>query len=232
MHEITELPAWERLFKRIIWRQMGEIEGKRILDFGSGEGITANHFADKNEVVAVEPSEEMLKNAWKDYQYTQIIGDVNALSTFADEFFDIIICHNVLEYIDDKANVIKALTRVLKTGGILSVVKHNRPGRVMQMMVLLDDFDKANALLDGKNSTASKFGDIRYYEDNDIIVWEPGLDIINVFGIRTFWDLQQNQQKHGDEDWQKKMVQLESRVAQIPEYRDIAFFHHLLLKKI
>lgn len=232
MHEITELPAWERLFKRIIWRQMGEIEGKRILDFGSGEGITANHFADKNEVVAVEPSEEMLKNAWKDYQYTQIIGDVNALSTFADEFFDIIICHNVLEYIDDKANVIKALTRVLKTGGILSVAKHNRPGRVMQMMVLLDDFDKANALLDGKNSTASKFGDIRYYEDNDIIVWEPGLDIINVFGIRTFWDLQQNQQKHGDEDWQKKMVQLESRVAQIPEYRDIAFFHHLLLKKI
>ncbi len=232
MHEITELPAWERLFKRIIWRQMGEIEGKRILDFGSGEGITANHFADKNEVIAVEPSEEMLKNAWKDYQYTQIIGDVNALSTFADESFDIIICHNVLEYIDDKANVIKALTRVLKTGGILSVAKHNRPGRVMQMMVLLDDFDKANALLDGKNSTASKFGDIRYYEDNDIIVWEPGLDIINVFGIRTFWDLQQNQQKHGDEDWQKKMVQLESRVAQIPEYRDIAFFHHLLLKKI
>ncbi len=232
MHEITELPAWERLFKRIIWRQMGEIEGKRILDFGSGEGITANHFADKNEVIAVEPSEEMLKNAWKDYQYTQIIGDVNALSTFADESFDIIICHNVLEYIDDKANVIKALTRVLKTGGILSVAKHNRPGRVMQMMVLLDDFDKANALLDGKNSTASKFGDIRYYEDNDIIVWEPELDIINVFGIRTFWDLQQNQQKHGDEDWQKKMVQLESRVAQIPEYRDIAFFHHLLLKKI
>ena len=232
MHEITELPAWERLFKRIIWRQMGEIEGKRILDFGSGEGITANHFADKNEVVAVEPSEEMLKNAWKDYQYTQIIGDVNALSTFADESFDIIICHNVLEYIDDKADVIKALTRVLKTGGILSVAKHNRPGRVMQMMVLLDDFDKANALLDGKNSTASKYGDIRYYEDNDIIVWEPGLDIINVFGIRTFWDLQQNQQKHGDEDWQNKMVQLEDRVAQIPEYRDIAFFHHLLLKKI
>lgn len=232
MHEITELPAWERLFKRIIWRQMGEIEGKRILDFGSGEGITANHFADKNEVIAVEPSGEMLKNAWKDYQYTQIIGDVNALSTFADESFDIIICHNVLEYIDDKADVIKALTRVLKTGGILSVAKHNRPGRVMQMMVLLDDFDKANALLDGKNSTASKYGDIRYYEDNDIIVWEPGLDIINVFGIRTFWDLQQNQQKHGDEDWQNKMVQLEDRVAQIPEYRDIAFFHHLLLKKI
>ena len=33
MHEMTELPAWERLFKRIVWKQIGEIEGKRILDF-------------------------------------------------------------------------------------------------------------------------------------------------------------------------------------------------------
>ena len=47
MHKITELPAWERLFKRIVWKQIGEIEGKRILDFGSGEGITANYFAEK-----------------------------------------------------------------------------------------------------------------------------------------------------------------------------------------
>ena len=232
MREITELPAWERLFKRIVWMQIGEIKGKRILDFGSGEGITANHFARKNEVIAVEPSEEMLVNAWKDYPYEQIIGDVNALSAFEDNFFDIIICHNVLEYIDDKTKVIKALTRVLKQDGILSIAKHNRPGRVMQMAVLLDDFEKANALLDGKNNAASKFGNIRYYEDNDITKWEPELDISDVFGIRTFWDLQQNQQKHGDEDWQKNMMQLELRVSQIPEYRDIAFFHHLLLKKI
>lgn len=124
------------------------------------------------------------------------------------------------------------MTRVLKQDGILSIVKHNRPGRVMQMAVLLDDFEKANAILDGKNSTASKFGTIRYYEDNDITKWEPQLTISANFGLRTFWDLQQNQQKHGDEDWQEKMMQLELRVSQMQEYRDIAFFHHLLLKKI
>ena len=50
MHEITELPAWERLFKRIVWKQIGEIEGKRILDFGSGQGITANYFAKKIKI--------------------------------------------------------------------------------------------------------------------------------------------------------------------------------------
>lgn len=231
MHDITDLPAWERLFKKIVWKQLGDMEGKKILDFGSGEGITANHFAEKNDVTAIEPSKEMLSNAWKDYEYTQIVGDVNALSTFKNETFDMIICHNVLEYIDDKAAVIKALARVLKKDGIMSIVKHNRAGRVMQMAVLLDDFEKADALLDGKNSTASKFGAIRYYEDNDITKWEPQITISDIFGIRTFWDLQQNQQKHGDAEWQEKMLQLELRVSQMREYKNIAFFHHILLKK-
>lgn len=231
MHDITDLPAWERLFKKIVWKQLGDMEGKKILDFGSGEGITANHFAEKNDVTAIEPSKEMLSNAWKDYEYTQIVGDVNALSAFKNETFDMIICHNVLEYIDDKAAVIKALARVLKKDGIISIVKHNRAGRVMQMAVLLDDFEKANEILDGKDSTASRFGTIRYYEDNDITKWEPQITISDILGIRTFWDLQQNQQKHGDEAWQEKMLQLELRVSQMREYKNIAFFHHLLLKK-
>lgn len=231
MHSIIELRAWERLFKKIVWQQLGDIEGKKILDFGSGEGITANHFAGKNDVIAIEPSDEMLANAWKDYDYTQIVGDICKLSEFEDETFDVVICHNVLEYIDDKAVVIKELARVLKKDGFISIAKHNRPGRVLQMAVLLDDFEKANALLDGENSTASKFGAIRYYEDKDIVNWEPGLEIVDVFGIRTFWDLQQNQEKHDDESWQDKMIQLEMRVAKMPEYRDIAFFHHLILRK-
>ena len=231
MHDITDLPAWERLFKKIVWKQLGDMEGKKILDFGSGEGITANHFAEKNDVTAIEPSKEMLSNAWKDYEYTQIVGDVNALSAFKNETFDMIICHNVLEYIDDKAAVIKALARVLKKDGIIFIVKHNRAGRVMQMAVLLDDFEKANEILDGKDSTASKFGTIRYYEDNDITKWEPQITISDILGIRTFWDLQQNQQKHGDEAWQEKMLQLELKVSQMREYKNIAFFHHLLLKK-
>ncbi len=231
MHNLTELPAWERLFKKIVWQQLGEIEGKKILDFGSGEGITANHLAKKNEVMAIEPSKEMLQNAWTDFEYTQIIGDVNALTDLEAETFDVIICHNVLEYIDEKAAVIKELARVLKKGGILSVAKHNRAGRVLQMAVLLDDFEKAHALLDGENSTASKFGAIKYYEDEDITNWAPNLTVSDLFGIRTFWDLQQNQEKHSDEKWQEEMIRLEQRVSQIPQYRDIAFFHHLILIK-
>lgn len=231
MHQITELPAWERLFKRIVWSQIGDLKGLSILDFGSGEGVTADHYAANNSLTAVEPSDEMLSNAWKDNEYTQIIGDVSSLSVFDDNSFDFIICHNVLEYIDDKQTVICELARVLKPNGRISIVKHNRAGRVMQMAVLLDDMEKANALLNGENSTASRFGAIRYYNDSDITKWSNSLKLVDLYGIRTFWDLQQNQQKHEQEEWQKSMVQLEMRVSQIDEYRRIAFFHHLVFTK-
>ena len=61
--------------------------------------------------------------------------------------------------------------------------------------------------------------------------WNAGLKYVDCFGIRTFWDLQQNQEKHDLEEWQDKMMQLEMRVSQIDEYRKIAFFHHLLFTK-
>ena len=231
MHELTELPAWERLLKKIVWAQLGDIRGKNILDFGSGGGITANHFAEHNNVIAIEPSDEMLVNRWADFEYRQIQGDVADLSSFDDNTFDVIICHNVLEYIEDKKIVLDELHRVLKPRGVLSIVKHNRAGRVMQMAVLLDELEKANDLLDGKNGTASKFGAIRYYEDEIISKWIPGLKCIDCFGIRTFWDLQQNQEKHNSEEWQSRMMRLEMRVSQMDEYRNIAFFHHLLYTK-
>lgn len=231
MHSTNELPAWERLFKRIVWKQLGNIKNKRILDFGSGQGVTSNHFAISNDVTAIEPSQEMLLNAWKDYDYTQIVGDISSLSKFEDNSFDMIICHNVLEYIENKEQVINKFSRVLKVGGTLSIVKHNRAGRVMQIAVLLDDFEKANNLLDGNNSSSLKYGQIRYYEDEDINRWNDKFELINFFGIRTFFDLQQNQEKHNDEEWQIKMIELENRVSQIDEYRNIAFFHHLIFVK-
>ena len=231
MRKMSELTDWDRMLKRILWTQLGDIKGKKILDFGSGEGITANRFAKENEVVAVEPWEEMLQNRWQDYGYVQIQGDISTIAEMEDNSFDMVFCHNVLEYIDDKAQVIKELCRVLRTGGKLSLVKHNRVGRVMQMAVLLDDFDKAHDLLDGKDSAASKFGAIRYYEDASVTDWEPSLKLVDSFGIRTFWDLQQKQEKHGLDDWQDKMVELELRVSRIEAFRAVAFFHHLVFEK-
>lgn len=237
MHEMGEfmlesLPPWELLLKKIVWLQLGDIQGKKILDFGSGMGVTADHYSVNNEVVAVEPSEESVAQRWNNHPYRQIVGSMDALREFADETFDVILCHNVLEYAADREKIIQEFHRLLKPDGILSIVKHNRPGRVMQMVVLLNDFDKAYDLLDGKNGNAAQYGTIHYYEDSDITKWFDGLHIEKVSGIRTFWDLQQNQESHKDPAWQEKMLETELRVSEIEEYRNIAFFHHLIVRKL
>lgn len=228
---ITDLQPWECLMKRMVWKQLGDIRGKKILDFGSGIGVTANYLAEYNEVIAIEPDEESVKNRWSDNQYTQLVGSTEKLCELADESFDIIICHNVLEYVSDKANIVNEFARVLKNDGKISLVKHNRAGRVMQMVVLLNDFEHAHSLLDGANGTTTNYGTIRYYEDGDIVKCCPQLTITKILGIRTFWDLQQNQECHKDLEWQDKILEMEMRVSDIHEYREIAFFHHLIIEK-
>ena len=203
--KVTELQPWECLMKRIVWKQLDDIKGKKILDFGSGVGVTANYLAENNEVTAIEPDENSIEERWADNQYVQIMGSTDELRKFCDETFDMIICHNVLEYAEDRAEIVKEFERILKKEGKISIVKHNRAGRVMQMVVLLNDFEHAHSLLDGNDGMTSKFGAIRYYEDSDIEEWCPNLKITKTLGMRTFWDMQQNQEIHKDAEWQDKI---------------------------
>ena len=232
MLSLDNLPPWDALLKRMVWQQLGKIENKRILDFGSGTGVTANHYAKKNAVLAIEPSEEAIRARWKDNSYEQFLGSTDKLRELPSESFDIIICHNVLEYAPDREEILKEFARLLKTDGYISLVKHNRPGRVIQMVVLLNNFEHANQLLDGKEGASAQYGAIHYYEDMDVERWCPSLEITKTLGMRTFWDLQQNQECHKDVEWQEKMLQMEHRVEAIEEYKQIAFFHHLIIKKL
>ena len=74
---LNQFPTWEKLAKKIIWKQIGELKGKTILDFGSGTGITADYFATNNQVTAIEPSEDMLAQQVNTYGYRQIVGSTD-----------------------------------------------------------------------------------------------------------------------------------------------------------
>ena len=228
---LDSLPPWEKLLKKMVWSQLGDIRGKKILDFGSGTGVTACHFAADNDVTAVEPCRQSVDERWMENGYTQLLGSTEVLRGMEAERLDVIFCHNVLEYAEDREIIVKELGRLLKKGGVMSVVKHNRPGRVMQMAVLLNEFERAKRLLEGKDDAASQYGTIRYYEDSDLSKWCEALRVERVLGIRTFWDLQQKQECHTDAEWQEKMMKLEMRVSEMEPYRSVAFFHHILLTK-
>lgn len=225
------MQPWDRMLHEMLWRQLGERRGLRVLDFGSGAGFTAEHFAAENSVTAIEPDPAMIAAHVPQTPFTQLVGSLDCLQALPDTSFDLILCHNVLEYAEERAAIVRALCRLLVPGGTLSVCKHNRAGRVMQMAVLLDDLSAAHTLLDGQDSQASRFGRIRYYADDDLTRWAPALRQTAVFGARTFWDLQQRQEKHADPAWQAQMLALEERVEADETYRQIAFFHHLLLTR-
>ena len=78
-HKLNGLPPWEALLKRVLWTQIGQLSNKRILDFGSGIGVTADHYAEGNDVVAVEPSEESIQKRWDEHSYRQIVGSTEAV---------------------------------------------------------------------------------------------------------------------------------------------------------
>ncbi len=228
---MNKVGTWELLQKKMTWEQLGDFENKVILDFGSGNGVTAEHYAQHNKVYAIEPNAEFMPTSVLE-NVTQICGDVKKLLQFKDGFFDVVICHNVLEYAQEREEIVQQFARVLKADGLLSVVKHNVAGRVMQMAVLLNNFDSANALLNGENGSAEKYGTINYYDDSDIFKWSDKFEAERILGQRVFWDLQQNQEIQKNEQWQKRMLELEHRVQDIDEFRNIAFFHHLILRRV
>ncbi|SCZ11029.1 methyltransferase domain-containing protein [Alkaliphilus peptidifermentans] len=228
---IKDIPPWELLQKKMTWEQLKFIHNKKVLDFGSGNGMTADHFAIDNDVIAIEPDEKMLWDRFAENDYIQIKGDNRELKNFEDESFDVILCHNVFEYAGEREKIIKEFSRILKTNGYLSILKHNRAGRVMQMVVLLNNFEHAYKLLEGKNGNSQQFGKINYYEDTEILEWSDKFKIERTLGMRTFWDLQQNQEIHKDKTWQEQMLKMELLASELEEYKAIASFHHVILRK-
>ncbi|MFQ6861276.1 MAG: class I SAM-dependent methyltransferase [Beduini sp.] len=222
---------WGLLFYKIIWDQLGNLNNKKILDYGSGFGITANYLAAKNEVTAIEPNEDMLQLRNTEHAYTQLIGALERLKQEPDEKYDVIICHNVLEYVEDREALLEEFHRVLKKDGFISVVKHNKLGKIMQKAVLEYKVDEAMTLLDNEDVKSSNFGTIRIYNNEEIEMYSRGkLKIEDYYGVRIFFALQNNDLKVKS-DWLEKMFALERKADQIPQFRDIAFFHHLIIKK-
>lgn len=227
--EFTNMP-WGRLFYTLIWEQLPELQNKTILDFGSGFGITAKHYCGSNYVVAVEPDGDMISlGKYEDVEC--ICGSFETLSGFPDDSFDVILCHNVLEYIRDWEPLLKEFKRLLRTGGILSIVKHNRVGRIMQKIVLENDIENATLMIEGKNAVSQKFGEIKAYSDSEIIsASDDTFAVEGIYGIGTFYPLQSNVLKRKS-TWFDTMLELEMRVCDMPDFRQLAGFHHIVFRK-
>lgn len=224
---------WGRMFYELIYKQLDVSDSKKlkILDFGAGFCITADHYAKSHDVTAVEPSDDMRALRVGDNPYTLVGGGIDYLRDMDADSFDLVICHNVLEYVDDKEGILKQLVRVTKPGGILSVVKHNLYGRVMATAVMSDDPKTALSLLD-QGAENSMFGKRDVYSNEWITdLLKDEMTLIDTYGIRTFFGLSSNNDIKYTDDWYQSMLELETKACSMDEFRKVAFFNHLIFAK-
>lgn len=227
---------WGRMFYDMIYNQLDLRDNKRlnILDFGAGFCMTANHYAKKHNVTAVEPSNDMLNIRIKENDFTLIHGGIEKLKDMPDNSFDLVICHNVLEYVPDRKMIIKELSRVVKQNGKLSIVKHNLAGRILAYAVFGDNPKSALELLNRNcDNENNMFGSRDTYSNNYLINYSDklGLRLDNIYGIRTFFALSSNDEIKYTDEWYDNMLELEMKACNIDEYKNIAFFNHLIFTK-
>ncbi|MGI8557938.1 MAG: methyltransferase domain-containing protein [Solirubrobacteraceae bacterium] len=111
------------------WWASNQCVGRRVLDAGCGAGYGAAmlHAAGAGEVVAIDLSEsivEVARQAVPDNVACEI-GDVTSLS-FGDATFDVIVCFEVIEHVDDPNAALDELARVLRPDGLLLISSPNR----------------------------------------------------------------------------------------------------------
>lgn len=225
---------WGRIFYAQIYRQLALAESPKlkILDFGSGFGKTADYYAKWHEVTAIELNPEMTELRYHENDYMQISGDFKVLRNYNDQF-DLVICHNVIEYAANQEEIFAELSRILKPGGKLSIVKHNTYGRAMSAAVFEENPQKALDLIFENKDVGNTFGNRRLYANSEAVEWadKNGLILSDVFGIRTFIALIQNNEIKFNTEWYDKMIELEDMAGRIDEYKAVAFFNHLLFIK-
>src|ERR1700730_11182864 len=118
----------------------------RALDLGCGTGANGLRLARLGfQVTLLDSSPAMLdiaKRAAQDAGITEKIetkqGDADRLSTlFQEGMFDVILIHNVLEFVSDPAAVLSGAERALRnSSAILSVLVRNRAGETLKAAIL------------------------------------------------------------------------------------------------
>lgn len=102
------------------------IGGKKIFDFGCGDGRYASRFSERGakEVVGIDVSPAMIARAKErlrqqpNQKLRFVEGDANALP-FEDKTFDVVFSNFVLVHFPDTLGALKEISRVLSPGGYL-----------------------------------------------------------------------------------------------------------------
>lgn len=99
------------------------LEGKSVLDVGSGNGYFAQHFIHDCDLTALDLSENQLQF---NPATNKKIGSAYALP-FADNTFDIVFASNLLHHLEQPAAALKEMRRVSRKYVVINEPNRNNP---------------------------------------------------------------------------------------------------------
>jgi SAM-dependent methyltransferase len=171
-----------------------------VLDLGGGTGGDAVRLAQLgHRVTVVDPSPDALASlhrrgieAGLAEAVTGVLGDASdLLEHVVPASFDLVVCHGVLEHVDDPGEALAAVATVLRRGGRVSVMVAGRNAAVAAR-ALAGDFVAAQTLLARSAGTwdLRTMGPRRFVrEEVEALLVGLGFGTIQSQGIRVFADL-------------------------------------------
>ena len=209
------------------------------LDLGCGTGVIAVRLArlglDVTLLDASLPMLDFAKSAAWEAGVTERIalkhGDAAQLATLFDAgSFDLILCHNILEYVDDPDAVLRGAAGALRDpSGILSVLVRNQAGQVLKAAIEGGDLAAAERNLTAEWGHESLYGGrVRQFtaESLQAMLVAASLAVSAARGVRVISDYLPARVSRKDE--YERILELERKLGARPAFAAVARYTHCL----
>jgi S-adenosylmethionine-dependent methyltransferase len=209
------------------------------LDVGCGTGAIAVRLARLGlHVTLLDPSPTMLdlaKSAALEAGVTERItlqhGDAAHLADlFHAESFDVILCHNVLEFVDDPCAVLRSAARALRDpSSIVSVLVRNQAGEVLKAAIQNGDLAAAERNLTTEWGDEFLYGGrVRLFTPESLqgVLLESSLAVTAELGVRVLSDYLPPRVSRNHE--YERIFELEHKLGRRPEFAAVARYTHCL----
>src|SRR6266704_2848322 len=209
------------------------------LDLGCGTGAIAARLARLGlHVTLLDSSAEMLNIAERTARaagVTQSValkhGDATQLADlFHAGSFDLILCHNILEYVDDPCAVLRSAARALRDpSSIISVLVRNQAGEVLKAAIRDGDLAATEHNLTAEWGHESLYGGrVRLFtaESLQAMLLESSLAVTAERGIRVMSDYLPPRVPRNHE--YERIFKLERKLGRRPEFVAVARYTQCL----
>ncbi|MGW3492739.1 methyltransferase [Streptomyces sp. NPDC001020] len=210
-----------------------------VLDTGGGSGNFAVPAARLgHRVTVVDPSpnalfalERRAAEAGVADRVRGVQGDAHGLFDVVERAgYDVVLCHGVLEYVDDPAEGVRNVVAALRPDGVLSLLAAGLGGAVLAR-ALAGHFTEAKQALEDPDGRWGEGDPVPHRftaEQLTALVEDAGLRIGAVHGVRVFADLVPGVLVDTEPDAFEALLKLEAAAAEVPAFHSVATQLHVL----